>query len=138
MSVQTHPFGHPKARKFIKGDHIPHQKVVIKGDTLEQSAMVCIIAEAFQGRGVLSKPLKEAAKALVEKFEKSNPDFKFSKFSRDRNKASESEAPKSSKSKPEKAKASKTSKKSDQKQNASKKPSKASKKASREPETIGA
>jgi hypothetical protein len=138
VSVQTHPFGHPKARKFIKGDHIPHQKIVIKGDTLEQAAMVCLISEAFQGRGTLSKPLKEAAKALVEKFEKSNPDFKFSKFSRDRNKTPEPVAPKSSKSKPEKTKPSKTDKKSDSKSSPSKKPSKAPKKGSKEPALAGA
>lgn len=132
MSISTHPFGHPKARKFIKGDHIPHQKAVLKGDTLEQAAMVCIIADAFQGKGVLSKPLKEAAKALVEKFEKSNPDFKFSKFSRDRSKSSEV-APKSSKSKPEKAKPSKTGKQADSKAKPSKKSAKAPKRASKEP-----
>lgn len=134
MSVKTHPFGHPKARKFIKGEHIPHQKAVLKGDTLEQAAMVSVIADAFQGRGPLSKPLKDAAKSLVEKFEKSNPDFKFSKFSRDRSKSSEAPT-KSSKSKPEKAKPSKTGKKADAKSKPSKK---ASKKSTKEPALAGA
>jgi hypothetical protein len=85
MSVQTRPFGHPKARKFIKGSTIPFQSLVVKGDTLEESASLSLVAEALEGRGPLAKTLKAEAKNLVAKFEKANPDFKFSPFKRDRN-----------------------------------------------------
>lgn len=87
--IVTKPFGHPKARKFINGNHIPVQAVKLQGDTLQESAMATLIASAWEGKGPLAKALKTEATALVEKFTKSNPEFKFSKFGRDRSKSSE-------------------------------------------------
>jgi hypothetical protein len=87
--ITTRPFGHPKARKFLNGNHIPVQAVKLQGDTLQESAMATLIALAWEGKGPLAKALKTEATALVEKFTKSNPEFKFSKFGRDRSKSSE-------------------------------------------------
>jgi hypothetical protein len=87
--ITTRPFGHPKARKFLNGNHIPVQAVKLQGDTLQESAMATLIALAWEGKGPLAKALKTEATALVEKFIKSNPEFKFSKFGRDRSKSSE-------------------------------------------------
>lgn len=87
--IATKPFGHPKARKFINGNHIPVQAIKLQGDTLQESAMVTLIALAWEGKGPLAKALKSEAATLVEKFTKSNPEFKFSKFGRDRSKSSE-------------------------------------------------
>lgn len=92
MSVSTRPFGHPKARKFLKGNTIPFQSLVVKGDTLEESASLSLVAEALEGRGPLAKTLKAEAKTLVAKFEKANPEFKFSPFKRDRSKDGEKAA----------------------------------------------
>lgn len=100
--ISTRPFGHPKARKFINGNHIPVQAIKIQGDTLQESAMATLIALAWEGKGPLAKALKSEATTLVEKFTKSNPEFKFSKFGRDRSKSSEKAKP---------AKASKATKK---------------------------
>jgi len=88
MSILTRPFGHPKARKFLKGTTIKFQSLVVKGDTLQESAELSLVAEALEGRGPLSKTLKTEAKDLVAKFEKANPEFKFSAFKRNRNKES--------------------------------------------------
>lgn len=106
MSTQTRPFGHPKTRKFVKGNIIPFQYLLVKGDTLEESASLSLVAEALEGRGPLAKTLKAEAKALVAKFEKANPEFKFSPFKRDRSKDGE-KAAKASKPVKEPAKASK-------------------------------
>lgn len=99
MSMQTRPFGHPKARKFLKGNTIPFQSLLVKGDTLEESAALSLVAEALEGRGVLAKTLKTEAKNLVAKFEKANPEFKFTPFKRDRSGDGKKveEAPKASK-----------------------------------------
>lgn len=110
MSVSTRPFGHPKARKFLKGNTIPFQSLVVKGDTLEESASLSLVAEALEGRGPLAKTLKAEAKTLVAKFEKANPEFKFSPFKRDRSKDGE-KAVKDSKPAKKSAKASKPAKK---------------------------
>lgn len=91
--ISTRPFGHPKARKFINGNHIPVQAIKIQGDTLQESAMATLIALAWEGKGPLAKALKSEATTLVEKFTKSNPEFKFSKFGRDRSKSSEKAKP---------------------------------------------
>ena len=91
--IATKPFGHPKARKFINGNHIPVQAIKLQGDTLQESAMVTLIALAWEGKGPLAKALKSEAATLVEKFTKSNPEFKFSKFGRDRSKSSEKAKP---------------------------------------------
>ncbi len=117
MAIITKPFGHPKARKFLKGTHIPIQAVKLQGDTLLESAMVVLIAQAWEGKGPLAKTLKTEASDLVDKFNKSNPDYKFSKFGRDRTKNVEVEA-KSSKQP-----------KSDKENKPSKKPAKTTKKA---------
>lgn len=87
--IATKPFGHPKQRKFVNGNHIPVQAVKLQGDTLQESAMATLIALAWEGKGPLAKALKSEAITLVEKFTKSNPEFKFSKFGRDRSKSSE-------------------------------------------------
>lgn len=84
MAISTKPFGHPKARKFINGNDIPVQQVVLKGDTLVESAMVTLIAQAWEGKGPLAKALKAEASSLSDKFTKKNQDFKFSRFGRDR------------------------------------------------------
>lgn len=86
MPQTTRPFGHPKARKFIKGNFIPFQMLTVKGHTLQESAELSLVAQALDGKGPLAKSLKDGAKDLVAKFEKSNPEFKFSAFKRDRNK----------------------------------------------------
>ena len=91
--IATKPFGHPKARKFINGNHIPVQAIKLQGDTLQESAMVTLIALAWEGKGPLAKALKSEAATVVEKFTKSNPEFKFSKFGRDRSKSSEKAKP---------------------------------------------
>lgn len=110
--ISTRPFGHPKARKFITGNHIPVQAIKLQGDTLQESAMATLIAQAWEGKGPLAKALKTESQALVDKFTKSNPEFKFSKFGRDRSKAESKPAPKV-KTKPTKSskKATKPSKK---------------------------
>lgn len=92
MSVSTRPFGHPKTRKFLKGNTIPFQYLLVKGDTLEESASLSLVAEALEGRGPLAKTLKTEAKTLITKFEKANPEFKFSPFKRDRSKDGEKAA----------------------------------------------
>lgn len=112
--ISTRPFGHPKARKFITGTHIPVQAVKLQGDTLEESAMASLIASAWEGKGPLAKALKTEAKTLVEKFTKSNPEFKFSKFGRDRSK-SESKPESKATSKPVKSSKKKTTKSSKKK-----------------------
>lgn len=107
--ISTRPFGHPKARKFINGNHLPIQAVTLQGDTLQEAAMATIIAQAWEGKGPLAKALKAEATTLSDKFTKSNPEFKFSKFGRDRSKNSEKPAAKA-KAKPAKS-TKKTSKK---------------------------
>jgi len=116
MAMITRPFGHPKARKFLKGNVIPFQMVKFQGDTVEESAMASVLAQAWEGKGPLAKLLKSEAKAMVEKFEKTNSDFKFSKFGRNRQSAKDSnvEAPKS-KSAKKSSKDTKPSKKSTKK-----------------------
>ena len=109
--ITTKPFGHPKARKFINGNHIPVQAVKLQGDTLQESAMVAVIAQAWEGKGPLAKALKSEATTLVEKFTKSNPEFKFSKFGRDRSKSSDKVQPAKASKPPKAAKASKPEKK---------------------------
>lgn len=110
MSVSTRPFGHPKARKFLKGSTIKFQYLLVKGDTLQESAELSLVAEALEGRGPLAKALKAEAKDLIGKFEKSNPDFKFSPFKRDRSKDGKKApvAPKTKKASKAKAKPSKS------------------------------
>lgn len=108
MPHSTRPFGHPKARKFLKGNLIPYQMLLVKGHTLQESAELSLVAQALEGKGPLAKSLKSEAKDLVAKFEKSNPEFKFSAFKRDRSKDGSQQAKsekKASKAKPAASKA---------------------------------
>jgi hypothetical protein len=82
--LKTKTFGHHKARKNIVKNLIPVQGVMFFGDTLEESAAATLIAEAVQGRGPIAKLLKAESKTLADKFAKSNPNFKFSRFGRNR------------------------------------------------------
>jgi hypothetical protein len=104
--LKTKTFGHHKARKNIVKNLIPVQGVMFFGDTLEESAAATLIAEAVQGRGPISKLLKAESKTLADKFAKANPDFKFSRFGRNRKPKVEAPAPstKASKAKSKKKK----------------------------------
>lgn len=100
--LKTKPFGHHKARKNITKNLIPVQGVMVFGDTLEESASAYLISEAVQGRGPIAKLLKAESKTLAEKFTKANPEFKFSRFGR--NRKPKVEAPKAPKAKSKKKK----------------------------------
>lgn len=80
--LKTKSFGHPKARHKIQKNLIPIQGLSFFGDTIEEAAMVSLFVDGIVGKGPLAKTLKAEAKALVEKFAKANPEFKFSRFGR--------------------------------------------------------
>lgn len=102
--LKTKPFGHHKARKNITKNIIPVQGVMVFGDTLEEAASAYLISEAVQGRGPISKLLKAESKTLADKFTKANPEFKFSRFGRNRKPKVEAPAPKAPKAKSKKKK----------------------------------
>lgn len=102
--LKTKPFGHHKARKNITKNLIPVQGVMVFGDTLEEAASAYLISEAVQGRGPISKLLKAESKTLADKFTKANPEFKFSRFGRNRKPKAEAPAPKAPKAKSKKKK----------------------------------
>lgn len=78
MRIAKRLLGTVKTReKLIKDSLIQFQGLNCQAHSIEESAMVTIVTDALEGKGPLGPELKKAAKALAEKFNKTNPDFQF-------------------------------------------------------------
>lgn len=83
MSIKTLQLGHPKARhNIVNKSIISVQGMKFYAHTLEDAAKVQLFLQALEGKGPISKLLKDEAKKLTEKFSKANPDFEFAVIGR--------------------------------------------------------